>query len=235
MTEAPGEKVLGLVPARGGSKGIADKNLRSLGGKPLLQHVADCAEQSGVVDRLVLTTDDERIAELGKNCGIEVPFMRPPELAGDESPMLPVILQALEALAAEGYEPDYVLLLQPTSPGRTPELLQRCMNIMREEDPDSVVTLAPVPEHFSPHFVFTVDEENRLKPFLEGGLSVTRRQDVAKVYNRNGCAYLTKTSVLRAGSIYGEVCRPVVCEGAENFNLDTEEDWERVERELGEG
>src|SRR4051812_9470935 len=111
--------VLALVPARAGSKGVTDKNVRPLAGRTLLDYAASAARASGVVDRIVLSTDSLRIADEGRRVGIEVPFMRPALLAQDDTPMLPVIEHAIAELAAHGWSPDIVVLLQPTSPLRT--------------------------------------------------------------------------------------------------------------------
>ncbi|HET9270820.1 MAG TPA: acylneuraminate cytidylyltransferase family protein, partial [Vicinamibacterales bacterium] len=108
--------VLGIVPARGGSKGVPDKNLRPLAGRTLLDYAGAAARESGAVDRIVLSTDSEAIAAAGRAAGLEVPFMRPESLAQDDTPMLPVIVHALDALKQSGWVPDYVALLQPTSP-----------------------------------------------------------------------------------------------------------------------
>src|SRR5262245_55729709 len=117
-------KLLGLIPARGGSKGVPGKNLRPLAGKSLVQRAYECAVASGVVDRVVLSTDDPRIAAAAREFGLEAPFIRPAEFARDESPMMDVILHALGALRETGYLPDALLLLQPTAPLRRPAHLQ---------------------------------------------------------------------------------------------------------------
>jgi CMP-N-acetylneuraminic acid synthetase len=110
--------VLGLVPARGGSKGVLGKNVRLLAGRPLIDYTAQAARESGVLDRVVLSTDSTEIAEVGRRCGLDVPFLRPASLAADDTPMLPVIRHAMETLAASGWMADVIVLLQPTSPLR---------------------------------------------------------------------------------------------------------------------
>src|SRR5918999_4032681 len=128
--------VLALVPARGGSKGIPGKNLRLLGGRTLIEYAAAAARDSGVVDRAVLTTDSEEIAAIGRRAGLDVPFLRPASLAADDTPMQPVVEHALAALAEDGFVPDIVLLLQPTSPLRTPDHLRRAVAALRETNAD---------------------------------------------------------------------------------------------------
>ncbi|CAA7603172.1 3-deoxy-manno-octulosonate cytidylyltransferase [Acididesulfobacillus acetoxydans] len=120
-------RILGIIPARGGSKGIPRKNIRLLGGKPLLAWTIEAALEAGCLDRLILTTEDEEIAAVGRKYGCEVPFLRPAELAQDSTPGIEPVLHALRWLAErEGYRPDYVLLLQPTSPLRRAEQIREC-------------------------------------------------------------------------------------------------------------
>ena len=221
--------VLGLVPARGGSKGIPGKNLKPLGGRPLLRWTLDAARAAGVCDRLVLTTDSDEIAAAGRAGGAEVPFLRPAELARDETPMKPVIAHALDALAAEGFTPWAVLLLQPTAPLRRPELLREALATLATTGADAVVSVVPVPEHYLPHFVLKLDH-GRLRFFLPEGERITRRQDAPRAYSRDGSVYAFRAdSFRRHGSIYGEDCRPLLLAESEGVNLDSEDDWRRAE------
>src|SRR5438477_7168262 len=120
-------RVLGLIPARGGSKGVPGKNIRMLGGKPLLQYTAESALRSARLTKTILSTDDDRIAEVGRTCGLEVPFIRPAELAEDSTPTLPVIKHALEWMEDQGMRFDAVCLLQPTSPFRKSSDIDGCI------------------------------------------------------------------------------------------------------------
>jgi len=133
-------RVLAIVPARGGSKGVPGKNVRKLAGRTLLDYTAHAARDSGVIDRIVLSTDSDDIADAGTRAGLEVPFMRPSSLAQDDTPMLPVIQHALETLAADGWTTDVVVLLQPTSPLRRPSHVRDAVNALLQENADSVVT-----------------------------------------------------------------------------------------------
>ena len=139
---SPRPRVLALVPARGGSKGIPDKNLRPLAGHSLIAHAAAAARASGVVDRIVLTTDSTRIADEGRRMGLEVPFTRPAELARDDSPMLPVVEHAIDMVERDGWTPDIIVLLQPTSPGmRRAAYLRAAVEALVQTNADSVVTV----------------------------------------------------------------------------------------------
>ena len=124
--------VLGLVPARGGSKGVPGKNVRPLAGHTLLEYTARAASESGVLDRVILSTDSAEIAEAGRRAGLEVPFLRPASLALDDTPMLPVIEHALAETAAHGWTPGIIVLLQPTSPLRRPDHIRDAVNLLRE-------------------------------------------------------------------------------------------------------
>jgi CMP-N-acetylneuraminic acid synthetase len=224
--------VLALVPARGGSKGVPRKNVRSLGGRPLLEYTAAAARDSLVCSRVVLSTDDPDIATVGRACGLEVPFLRPPELATDESPMLPVVQHALDMLACEPWLPEIVLILQPTSPLRRPEHIRRAVEQLVESRADSVVTVVALPRHLSPDYVMRI-EDGRLRPFLPDGERVTRRQDARPAYVRDGTVYACwRTTIERFGNIYGNDCRPLLIEPQESLSIDSMDDWHEAERRL---
>jgi len=224
--------VLGLVPARGGSKGVPGKNVRPLAGHTLLEYTARAARESGVLDRVILSTDSPEIADAGRRAGLEVPFMRPAALAGDDTPMLPVIQHALAETARSGWSPDVIVLLQPTSPLRRPEHIRDAVNVLRDTRADSVVTVVEVPRHLSPDYVMRIDE-GRLKPFLPEGARITRRQDARPAYSRDGTVYaFRRATVERFGGIYGDDCRPLLIDANESLSIDSPADWDEAERVL---
>jgi CMP-N,N'-diacetyllegionaminic acid synthase len=224
--------VLALIPARGGSKGIRDKNIRPLRGHTLLEYAANAAAKSGVIDRAVLSTDSERIAAEGRRIGIEVPFIRPAELARDDTPMLAVIEHAVDFLEQEGWKPEIVVLLQPTSPLRTAHHIRNAVQELRDSAADSVVTVVQLPRHLSPDYVMRI-EEGRLVPFLPEGARVSRRQDARAAFERDGTVYAFWRRTLReTHSIYGRNCRPLILPSAESLTLDTPEDWDEAERRM---
>ena len=228
-------KVLGLVPARAGSKGLPGKNMRLLHGKSLLAYAAEAACASGVVDRVVLSTDGDAIADAGRACGLEVPFLRPVALAGDETPMLPVIEHAVAALATSGWEADIIVLLQPTSPLRRGEHIRRSVELLRETGADSVVSVVELARHLSPDYVMRV-EDGRLVPFLPEGARVTRRQDARVACVRDGTVYcFWRRTLADQHSLYGRDCRPMVVPAAESLTIDTAADWAEAERRLTPG
>jgi CMP-N-acetylneuraminic acid synthetase len=224
--------VLGLVPARGGSKGVPGKNVRPLLGRTLLEYVVRAAGESGVIDRLVLSTDSVEIADSGRSAGLDVPFMRPASLAADDTPMVPVVQHALTELARNGWVPDIIALLQPTSPLRCGRHIRDAVSLLRDSTADSVVTVIEVPRHLSPDYVMRIDE-GRLKPFLPDGARVTRRQDARPAYSRDGTVYAFRRATLeRFGGIYGDDCRPLLIDARDSLSIDTEDDWKEAERRL---
>ena len=224
--------VLGLVPARGGSKGVPGKNVRSLAGHTLLEYTARAARESSVLDRVILSTDSLEIADAGRRAGLEVPFMRPAALAADDTPMVPVIEHALGEIARHGWSPDIVVLLQPTSPLRRPDHIRNAVAMLRETEADSVVSVVELPRHLSPDYVMRIDG-GRLKPFLPEGARVTRRQDARPAYSRDGTVYaFWRTTLERFGSIYGETCQSLVLDESDSLSVDTQRDWELAEERL---
>lgn len=224
--------VLGLVPARGGSKGVPGKNVRPLAGHTLLEYTARAARESGVLDRVILSTDSLEIADAGRRAGLEVPFMRPVALAADDTPMVPVIVHALAEVALHGWSPDIVVLLQPTSPLRRPDHIRDAVTMLRETEADSVVTVVELPRHLSPDYVMRIDE-GRLKPFLPEGARVTRRQDARPAYSRDGTVYAFRRSTIeKLGGIYGNDCRPLLIHTSDSLSIDSQADWDEAERRL---
>lgn len=230
-------KTLGIVTARGGSKGIPRKNIKLLGGKPLIAHTIEAARESGIFDRIILSTDDEEIAAVGKKHGAEVPFMRPAELAEDTTPTLPVLVHVLEWLKEnEGYEPDMVALLQPTCPLRRPEHLKQAHELFVRSGADSVVSMKEVPGHYNPHWQFNLGENGRIAIFTGEPFSdiVKRRQDLPKTYTRNGAVYLFKASLLFRDqpTFYGDDIRAFIMDERSSVNIDEPADFERAEEYL---
>jgi CMP-N-acetylneuraminic acid synthetase len=225
-------RILGLVPARAGSKGVPGKNVRLLAGRPLIAYTAAAALGSGVLDRVVLSTDSDAIAEVGRAAGLEVPFIRPAELAADATPMLPVIRHAIDTLAQSGWRADILVLLQPTSPLRTADHIRAAVALLEEGRADSVVSVVRVPAHLSPDYVMRIDD-GRLQPFLPEGYRVTRRQDARPAYSRDGTVYACwRGTIERFGNIYGNDSRPLLIAAADSLSIDTADDWAAAERAL---
>jgi len=227
-------RVLGVVTARGGSKGIPGKNVRLLGGKPLLAWTAEAALAARRLSRVVLTTDDERIAEVGRECGLEVPFLRPVDLARDDTPTLPVIRHAVAELERAGDRFDGVCLLQPTSPFRRPEDIDGCIGLLESAGLDAVVSVLPVPPEHNPHWVYFRDGEGLLGLAMGEEQPIPRRQELPAAFHREGSVYVTRRDVLMEGnSLYGRRLGGYMIE-TRNVNLDTPADWDRAEGLLAE-
>jgi CMP-N-acetylneuraminic acid synthetase len=224
--------VLGIVPARGGSKGVPGKNIRPLAGSTLLDYAARVARESGIIDRVILSTESSEVADAGRRAGLDVPFLRPAALAQDDTPMLPVVQHALETLAAESWQPDIVVLLQPTSPLRRPGHVRDAVTMLRATNADAVVTVVEVPRHLSPDYVMRIDS-GRLVPFLPEGARVARRQDARLAYSRDGTVYTCwRRTLERFGSIYGDDCRPLLIDARDSLSIDSPDDWDEAERLL---
>lgn len=226
-------RVVGIIPARRGSKGLPRKNVRLLEGKSLIQRAFESACEAGVLDRIILSSNDPAAETIARDIGLEVPFCRPESLAGDDAPMLGVLLHAVEELSRRGAAPDAVLLLQPTSPLRTADHIRRAVAALPGHD--AVCSVTPVPRHLCPHYVMRVTDDGLLDNFLPDGARYTRRQDVPPAYYRDGTIYLTRCDVLREQrTLYGRRCFPLVLSPEETLSIDDEADWRECERRLRE-
>ena len=207
-----GSRVLAVVPARGGSKGIPRKNLCKLGGLSLIAHAARTARALDWIDRAVLTTDDEEMAQEGRRHGLEVPFLRPAELASDTANPSEMWRHAwLESERCFGERFDVSLLLQPTTPLRLPAEVERTVATLIEGRHQAAATVCRVPADFLPDRCLTLGEDGRLRFFLPQGAGVTRRQDAAPLYYRDGTCYArTRRSLVEAGRDVEEDCAAVV-------------------------
>jgi len=222
--------VLGVIPARGGSKGIPHKNIATVAGQPLLAYTCDAALSSKRLTRVILSTDDPNVAEVGQHYGIEVPFLRPVELAQDEIPILDVLQHVLKTLQeTENYQPQVVVLLQPTSPLRRAEHIDEAVDILLRTGADSVVSVVEVPHQFNPVSLMHLEGE-RLMPYLEGP-PILRRQDKPLLYARNGPAVLAvrREVLLKKNSLYGNDCRPLVMNVEDSVDIDCAFDLDLVE------
>jgi CMP-N-acetylneuraminic acid synthetase len=233
-------KVVGVVTARAGSKGIPGKNTRTLAGKPLIAHTIDAARASGVFDRLILSTDDEQAAAIARAGGCEVPFMRPASLSGDDVPHLPVMQHALTWLRDhDGYEPDWVMILLPTSPLRQPFHIREAVDLAFASGADSVVGVDELPAHYNPMRAVAVDDDGWTRLFVNDQpvkRRPGRRQDMRPAWILNGAVYLFRTRVLFdpvEPSLYGDRVAAYKMTPPYGLNIDDPEDWAVAERALG--
>lgn len=227
-------EILGLIPARGGSKGIPGKNLKRLGGKPLIAYTFDQAQASRSLTRLVLTTDDPLIARLGRAAGIEVPFLRPARFARDRSPAADYIRHCLVFLQEEdGWTPDLVVLLQPTAPLRLACDIDACVALMLRKRAGTVVSVGPSPSQYHPFWQFKMGRRGQLLPYGGWKDLGTRRQDLPPTWVRNGAVYVFRPSrFIAAGSIYKEPIMAYPMPYERSINIDDPCDWAEAEAQI---
>jgi CMP-N,N'-diacetyllegionaminic acid synthase len=213
---------LGIIPARGGSKGVSRKNIRLVAGKPLIWYTIESAATSELLTRFVVSTEDEEITDVASTCGAEV-ILRPPELAADNTPMLPVVAQVLqEAESREKAVFDFVAILQPTVPLRTGQDIDECIRILIDTKADSVISVYQVFDHH-PSRMYRIENDRLISyaPEPAGRL----RQDLSPVFHRNGAVYAFRRSLLdEMGTFIGPDTRPYLMPRERSINIDEEID-----------
>jgi CMP-N-acetylneuraminic acid synthetase len=222
-------ELLIIVPARGGSKRLPQKNLRPLAGKSLLAHTAEAIAGAGLGAPVLLSTDDDAIAAEGRRLDWLVPFRRPAELATDAAPTVAAVLHALDWFRAEkGSDPGAVMILQPTSPFRGAACLNAALAALaRRPDIDSVIAMTAL--HLPPARIFAAEADGTARPL---GADDGRKP----LYAPNGAVYLVRTHALRReGTVYAGAILPLVLEGARTIDVDTAEDWRLAEAALAAG
>lgn len=220
----PDGAVLAVIPARGGSKGVPRKNLRALGGKPLLAWSIEAAYACPAIDRLILSSDDEEIMECARAWGCEVPFRRPEHLSGDEVSATEAALHALETLP-ESYA--YVVLLQPTSPLRTGADIQACLERCAQPGVEACVSMSRAEK--SPWWMYTLDPDGGLSPLLGEDRSERQRQQLPPVYHPNGAVYVARPPWLRrTRKFLGAGTKGWIMPTERSIDIDTEEDFQRA-------
>jgi CMP-N,N'-diacetyllegionaminic acid synthase len=224
-------RILAIIPARGGSKGVPGKNIKLLNGKPLLQYTAEIALQSKNLAAVILSSEDDQIIQVAKKIGIPVPFVRPEVLSQDNTPTIDVILHALKCYEKQSVFFDAVCLLQVTSPFRTLEFLDKAIEKFRTSGCDSLISVQKVPHEFNPHWTFEVNESGNLKIATGEDQIISRRQELPEAYHRDGSIYITKTDVLlQQHSLYGKSTSFIESQREWYVNIDTLSDWEKAEQ-----
>jgi CMP-N,N'-diacetyllegionaminic acid synthase len=220
--------ILALIPARGGSKGVPRKNLRMLNGRPLIAHSIATGLACPSISAVVVTTEDEQIAEVARACGAKVPFVRPEALASDETPMEPVIQHAvLQIEDLYKAKVDYVVLLVPTNPFRTAEQVESGLRILLESGADSVVSL--VEEDYPLAWLQTV-VDGKVVPKFPSSEVIHRRQDAPRVFKRNdGFFMFTRETIMERGVVQGPDTRPFMMSPLFSVDIDNEWDFQLAE------
>ncbi len=222
-------RVLAIIPARSGSKGLPGKNVRHLHGKPLLAWSIEAGQHSKCLDRIIVSTDDATIADIAREWGAETPCLRPAELAQDDTSSMAVVFHILEWLAKhEQYVPDATMLLQPTSPLRTAHDIQSALQLYTAKHADGVVSVSPVTKH--PLWMKVLDAEGRLNDFIAQEQPITSRQALPPVYALNGAIYLASSKVLtKYQTWYTQQTYGYVMPVERSLDIDSAWDWHIVE------
>ncbi|MBI3075983.1 MAG: acylneuraminate cytidylyltransferase family protein [Deltaproteobacteria bacterium] len=219
-------RVLGVIPARGGSREVRRKNLRALAGRPLVAYVIDAAHGARSLDRVIVSTEDDEIAEVARALGAEVPFVRPAALARDEVSLIPVVRHAMEFADAQGFRADILVSIQPTSPLLTGGDIDRAVGLLMETGCDSVMAVVRIQQGHPYRALRVEDGQVRwLFPEAEGLL---QRQDLPVLFRPTGGLYVRRRELLERWEgrdfALGARCRALVLDAAAGLNIDTEAD-----------
>lgn len=211
------QKILALIPARGGSKGIKDKNIIPLAGKPLIAYSIEAAKKSKYIDSIVVTTDSERIAEVAKEYGARVPFLRPAELAADTSKTIDAVLHAIKTLKSMNENYDTLVLLQPTQPLRTVDDIDKAIELYYENGENGLVSISHVDD--SPLLIRSINDDGKLVNLLSQN-STCRRQDMPDYYKVNGCIYINKIDELNENTSFNDNKVPFIMDKEHSIDID---------------
>ena len=226
--------IMGLITARGGSKSIPKKNTKDLAGRPMIAWTIAAAREAQLLDRVIVSTDSPEIADICRAWGAEAPFLRPAELAGDDSPHVDVLLHALDWMNRhQDYRPEYLLLLQPTSPLRTGRDIDAAVALGLDRDADGVVGVCEAATH--PYLVKSITGDGRLIDFIKPPEGYLRRQDLPPVHAINGAIYLVKSSIIKERRTwFTEKTHAYVMPPERSLDVDTPWDFHLVELVLNE-
>ena len=225
-----GKNILGLIPARGGSKGLPRKNIKPLLGKPLIAWTIEQALASKYLDRVVVSTDDKEIAEISKKYGAEVPFMRPKELAKDNAKGIDVVLHAIDWLKENDNRKQYdlIILLQPTSPLRTTEDIDKAIELLFLKEAKAIVSVCEVDHH--PLWANTLPEDGSMKDFIRREVMNKNRQELPIFYRLNGAIYLAYCDYIKKQkSFFGEKTFAYIMPRERSVDIDDEIDLKLAE------
>ncbi len=219
------QNILTIIPARGGSKGVPRKNIRKLGSKPLILYTVEAAFQSKYIGKVIVSTDDEEIAEISKKAGADVPFLRPEEYANDTAKAITVVKHALEKMEKiDGKKYSIIVYLEPPSPFKTSEDIDECIKLFLEHNPSSVVSVTEA-NQFHPILMKKI-EDNQLKPiWKEEPEGVPRQLYSPKAFMRNGAVYVLKRNNILKNIFYGSYIIPYIMPHERSVCIDNHLDW----------
>jgi CMP-N,N'-diacetyllegionaminic acid synthase len=216
-------KIIGIIPARSGSKGLKDKNIKLLNEKPLIAYTIEAAVKSGVFEKIIVSTDSPKYAEISKNYGAEVPFLRSESLSGDEVATNDVVIDLIKKLKKIGEEFECLMILQPTSPLRSSHDIKNAVKLLIEKEANAIVSLCET-EH-SPLYTGEVPKDLRIDGFIDKNTSY-RRQELPKFYRLNGAIYLSKVDYfINFENLYEEKCYAYLMDKERSVDIDDNLDF----------
>ena len=223
-------KILAVIPARGGSKGIYLKNIQKLAGKPLINYTINSAKKS-IVDKIIVSTDNEKIAKVSKTAGAEVPFLRPKNISRDNSSTIDVVRHIIRFLSSkQSYKPDIITILQPTSPLRSAKMINQSINILKKSKCTSVITVSKIKTH---HFSAFWHNDSHLKPFRSDFTKYSRRQTIPPLYYPTGSIYtLWNETLKKYDSLYGPRIKPLITKDEIEIDIDNSFDMFMAEMKI---
>jgi CMP-N,N'-diacetyllegionaminic acid synthase len=221
-------RILAVIPARGGSKGLPRKNIRTFAGKPLIAWSIEEALKVDAIDTLICSTEDEEIAGIAKQYGCQVPYMRPPELAGDTVSGIDVLVNVLAFYRDQGIEFDALINLQCTSPLRTAAHIEAAIALFQEKEATNLISICEA-EH-NPHWMMTLTAEGTLSPLMDDAYLSKRRQDLPKIYRPNGAIYIARVDNFLAHRDFKTPAPvPFVMTARDSVDIDDETDFQLAE------
>lgn len=222
------KKILALIPARGGSKGLPRKNIKVLLGKPLIAWTIEEAKKSRYIDRIILSTEDKKIAAIAKRFGAEVPFMRPKKLAEDRAKGIDVVFHAMGFMKRQGEAYDMLILLQPTSPLRIAEDIDNAIRLLFKKNAGAIVSVCEMEHH--PHKANTLPRNRCMKDFMKNIYLNKNRQELDKFYRKNGAIYLVRWDYIqKQKSFFGKKTFAYIMPQERSVDIDTEIDFKVAE------
>ncbi|NIJ55336.1 acylneuraminate cytidylyltransferase family protein [Dyadobacter arcticus] len=221
-------RILAIIPARGGSKSVSNKNMKLIGDKPLIAYTIESALQAKMLTKIIVSSDNLDTLNFARQfTGIEIPFTRPRQLATDASPTIDVVKHALLHYLAHGISFDFVVLLQPTSPFRSCDLIDNAIKHIIHSHADCLISVQKIPDRFNPYWSFECQDKT-LKMVGPGEKLISRRQNLPDTFHRDGKIYITRTSLIMQGKLIGGTIAGFIADNEPDINIDTPEDWKNA-------
>lgn len=219
--------ILSIIPARYGSKGVKKKNIKLLNGKPLIYYTIKESLKSKFINKTIVSTDNSEIQNISLEYGAECPFLRPKKISGDNIPMIPVVMHVIKKLKeVDNYTPDYIIILQPTSPLRNYNHIDECIKKLITKKAHSIVSVTKIPHTFTPYSSMTLQKNGFLKSNYNTNEKNNLRQMKPTFYSRNGAIYMVKHKTLMTrNSLYGSKILPYEMEKNVSIDIDDEIDF----------